>query len=66
MLLFLWCNKMNYFNKIVNAKRLFDANQLKIKKSYNKMQISSYVGKEKWFTIWGRKLVLTLSSYIYP
>ena len=51
MLLFLWCNKMNYFNKIVNAKRLFDANQLKIKKSYNEMQISSYVGKEKWFTI---------------
>lgn len=38
---------MNYFNKIVNAKRLFYTNQLKIKKSYNEMQISPYVGKDK-------------------
>lgn len=42
---------MNYFNKIVNAKRLFDVNRLKIKKSYNEMQICTYVEKDKRFTI---------------
>lgn len=43
---------MNYLNKVVNAKRLFGANRLKIKKSDNEMQISPYVEKTNDLLYW--------------